>query len=201
MSIDIYAKNMLYSLLSDFRNYRKKRGMIVDDFLRSDFVGDVVIIILVIVAIRFIVKMIKKSDDKREEAARHPKTDAQKVLVRDVIAAIERDVFNFDGATVCSSVSSGNGYVHYCSIGAGGDYFSEYEYNFNEHGYFVSNEMAYILACQIADHFGGRCYGSYSSGHQDCRYYVAGPQRLASEREQKRQEELERQRIENLKHL
>ncbi len=174
----------------------------MDAFLRSDFVGDVVIIILVIVAIRFIVKMIKKSDDKRAEAARHPKTDAQKELVRDVIAAIERDVFNFDGATVCSSVNSGNGYVHYCSIGAGGDYFSGYEYNFNEHGYFVSNELAYILACQIADHFGGRCDGSYSpGGYQYCQYHVDGPRKLALERERKQRNELERQRIENLKHL
>lgn len=72
----------------------------MDDFLRSDFVGDVVIIILVIVAIRFIVKMIKKSDDKRAEAARHPRTDAQKELVREVIAAIERDAPDFYEAEI-----------------------------------------------------------------------------------------------------
>lgn len=160
----------------------------MDDFLRSDFVGDVVIIILVIVAIRFIVKMIKKSDDKRAEAARHPKTDAQKELVREVIAAIERDAPDFYEAEIDIS-RIGTGSIQYNSRTA------TYRYSFDEHGYSVSKEMAYILACQIADHFGGRYELNYGC------YCIAGPSKLALEREQKRQEELERQRIENLKHL
>lgn len=166
-----------------------------------DYVSVILFYAAVILIVIFIVKTVRKRKENKEESKRHPKTDSQKELVREVIAAIERDVPNFYGATIYSSNHSNSGLVRYCSMGAGNSANSEYDYNFNAHGYFVSNEMAYILACQIADHFGGRCYGSYSSGHQDCQYYVAGPRRLALEREQKRQEELDRQRIENLKHL
>lgn len=160
----------------------------------DDFLGDVLAIIFVIFAIRFIVKMIKKSDDKRAEAARHPRTDAQKELVREVIAAIERDGSGFDKAHVDISNSSGSGSVTYSSKTASGQYTSG-QYNYDEHGYFVSKEMAYILACQIADHFGGE----YSSDYNG--YYIKGPRQLAIERKWKQERELERQRIENLKHL
>lgn len=172
----------------------------------DDFLGDVLAIIFVIFAIRFIVKMIKKSDDKRAEAARHPRTDAQKELVREVIAAIERDAPDFYEAHVFPSNSGGNysgfvfyspnqycipGWEHLGSIGHEG-----YYYYFSDHGYFVSKGMAYTLACQIADHFGGACYEGGTTS-----FYVAGSRRIASDLEQKRQEELERQRIKNLKHL
>ena len=166
------------------------------DFLRSDFVGDVVIIILVIVAIRFIVKMIKKSDDKRAEAARHPRTDAQKELVREVIAAIERDAPNFGGAFIYPSLDKKP--ALYATVGVVKYWSSDlksFQYDFDSHGYFVGLDMAYILACQIADHFGGRYELNYGC------YCIAGPSKLALEREQKQKEELERQRIENLKHL
>ena len=51
-----------------------------------------------------------------------------------------------------------------------------------------------MLAAQIAEHFGGEI-PKYSS------YTVHGPKRLAEEREYERRQELERQRIENLRHL
>ena len=121
-------------------------------------------------------------------------SDSQKELVREVIAAIERDGSGFDKAHVDISNSSGSGSVTYSSETASGHYTSG-QYNYDEHGYFVSKEMAYILACQIADHFGGRYELNYGC------YCIAGPSKLALEREQKQKEELERQRIENLKHL
>ena len=174
----------------------------MDAFLRSDFVGDVVIIILVIVAIRFIVKMIKKSDDKRAEAARHPRTDAQKELVREVIAAIERDAPNFDGAFIYPSLDKKP--ALYATVGVVKYWSSDlksFQYDFDSHGYFVGLDMAYILACQIADHFGGECRSIKDTCSREEFYSVVGPSALASEREQKQREELERQRIENLKHL
>lgn len=158
---------------------------------------DYVLIILFYAAVViFIVRIVRKIKDKKKR----PKNDAQKELVRDVIAAIERDAPNFYEAEVFPSYSSSSG-VSYTSMYRTIPGCLQYRFSFDEHGYYVSKEMAYILACQIADHFGGRCYGSYSSGHQDCQYYVAGPRRLALEREQKQREELERQRIKNLKHL
>ena len=161
-----------------------------------DYVSVILFYVAVILIVIFIVKTVRKRKENKEESKRHPKTDSQKELVREVIAAIERDVPNFYGATVYSSNHSNSGLVRYCSMGAGNSANSEYDYNFNAHGYFVSNEMAYILACQIADHFGGACYEGGTTS-----FYVAGSRRIASDLEQKRREELERQRIKNLKHL
>lgn len=171
---------------------------------------DYVLVILfyaaVILIVRFIVKMIvnmiKKSDDKRAEAARHPKTDAQKELVREVIAAIERDAPNFGGAFIYPSLDKKP--ALYATVGVVKYWSSDwkrFQYDFDSHGYFVGLDMAYILACQIADHFGGECRSEKDTCSRQEFYSVAGPSKLASEREQKRREELERQRIENLKHL
>lgn len=159
---------------------------------------DYVLIILfyaaVILIVIFIVKMVRKRKENKEEAKKHPKNDSQKELVREVIAAIGRNGPDFDKAHVDISNSSGSGSVTYSSKTASGHYTSG-QYNYDEHGYFVSKEMAYILACQIADHFGGE----YSSDYNG--YYIKGPRQLAIERKWKQERELERQRIENLKHL
>lgn len=152
-----------------------------------DYVSVILFYAAVIV---FIVIIVRKIKDKKKR----PKNDAQKELVRDVIAAIERDGSGFDKAHVDISNSSGSGSVTYSSETASGHYTSD-QYNYDEHGYFVSKEMAYILACQIADHFGSE----YSSDHNG--YYIKGPRQLAIERKWKQERELERQRIENLKHL
>lgn len=159
---------------------------------------DYVLIILFYAAVViFIVRIVRKIKDKKKR----PKNDAQKELVRDVIAAIERDAPNFYEAEVFPSYSSSSG-VSYTSMYRTIPGCLQYRYSFDEHGYYVSKEMAYILACQIADHFGGRCDGSYSPGeYQYCQYHVDGPRKLALERERKQRNELERQRIENLKHL
>ena len=111
----------------------------------DDFLGDVLAIIFVIFAIRFIVKMIKKSDDKRAEAARHPRTDAQKELVREVIAAIERDAPNFGGAFIYPSLDKKP--ALYATVGVVKYWSSDrksFQYDFDSHGYFVGLDMAYM---------------------------------------------------------
>lgn len=161
------------------------------------------VILIAIFIVKLIVKMIKKSDDKRAEAARHPKTDAQKELVREVIAAIERDASDFDRASIYPS--SDKKPALFAKVGVVECWSGErtFRYDFDSHGYFVSKEMAYILACQIADHFGGECRGIQKGEYSGDESYfsVYGPRRLAFEREWKQERELERQRIKNLKHL
>ena len=153
-----------------------------------DYVSVILFYAAVILIVIFIVKTVRKRKENKEESKRHPKTDSQKELVREVIAAIERDAPNFYEAEIDIS-RIGTGSIKYNSRTA------TYRYSFDEHGYSVSKEMSYILACQIADHFGGRYELNYGC------YCIAGPSKLALEREQKQKEELERQRIENLKHL
>ena len=159
-----------------------------------DYVSVILFYAAVILIVIFLVKTVRKRKENKEEAKKHPKNDSQKELVREVIAAIERDGSGFDKAHVDISNSSGSGSVTYSSETASGHYTSG-QYNYDEHGYFVSKEMAYILACQIADHFGGE----YSSDYNG--YYIKGPRQLAIERKWEQERELERQRIENLKHL
>lgn len=153
------------------------------------FLSGALLILFYAAVVIFIVKMVMKRKENKEEAKKHPKNDSQKELVREVIAAIERDAPDFYEAKIDISRSCGSGSVTYSSETTSG------HYNYDEHGYFVSKEMAYILACQIADHFGGE----YSSDYNG--YYIKGPRQLAIERKWEQERELERQRIENLKHL
>ena len=153
---------------------------------------DYVLIILFYAAVViFIVRIVRKIKDKKKR----PKNDAQKELVRDVIAAIERDAPNFYEAEVFPSYSSSSG-VSYTSMYRTIPGCLQYRYSFDEHGYYVSKEIAYILACQIADRFGGECRSNLNNG-----YYIKGPRQLAIERKWEQERQLERQRIKNLKHL
>ena len=68
-----------------------------------DYVSVILFYAAVIV---FIVIIVRKIKDKKKR----PKNDAQKELVRDVIAAIERDGSGFDKAHVDISNSSGSGF-------------------------------------------------------------------------------------------
>lgn len=166
------------------------------------FLSAALVILFYAAVVIFIVRIVRKIKDKKKR----PKNDAQKELVRDVIAAIERDAPNFYEAHVFPSNSGGiySGFVfyspnRYCTPGC--EHLEHighegYYYYFSDHGYFVSKGMAYTLACQIADHFGGVCYEGGTTS-----FYVAGSRRIASDLEQKQREELERQRIKNLKHL
>lgn len=127
---------------------------------------------------------------KREEASRRPKNAAQRELVDDVIATIERTAPDFDGATfipssiVKSSDGSYGGYVSFSSLR--GD---QFQYDFGAHGYVVKQGTAMTLASEIAKHFGGEYRPIREHGGGIVGYGAISPRQLAKEREQKRRED------------
>lgn len=127
---------------------------------------------------------------KREEASRRPKNAAQRKLVDDVIATIERTAPDFDGADVYPSgvVKSSDGSYGGCVIfeSLRGD---KFEYDFGAHGYVVSEGTAMTLASEIAKHFGGEYRPIREHGSGIVGYGAISPRQLAEEREQKRRED------------
>lgn len=127
---------------------------------------------------------------KREEASRRPKNAAQRKLVDDVIATIERTAPDFDGADVYpssivkSSDGSYGGYVSFSSLR--GD---QFQYDFGAHGYVVKEGTAMTLASEIAKHFGGEYRPIREHGGGIVGYGAISPRQLAKEREQKRRED------------
>lgn len=127
---------------------------------------------------------------KREEASRRPKNAAQRELVDDVIATIERTAPDFDGADVYpssivkSSDGSYGGYVSFSSLR--GD---QFQYDFGVHGYVVKQGTAMTLASEIAKHFGGEYRPIREHGGGIVGYGAISPRQLAKEREQKRRED------------
>ena len=127
---------------------------------------------------------------KREEASRRPKNAAQRELVDDVIATIERTTPDFDGADVYpssivkSSDGSYGGYVSFSSLR--GD---QFQYDFGAHGYVVKQGTAMTLASEIAKHFGGEYRPIREHGGGIVGYGAISPRQLAKEREQKRRED------------
>ena len=127
---------------------------------------------------------------KREEASRRPKNAAQRELVDDVIATIERTAPDFDGADVYpssivkSSDGSYGGYVSFSSLR--GD---QFQYDFGAHGYVVKQGTAMTLASEIAKHFGGEYRPIREHGGGIVGYGARSPRQLAKEREQKRRED------------
>lgn len=131
---------------------------------------------------------------KREEASRRPKNAAQRKLVDDVIATIERTAPDFDGAAVYPSgvVKSSDGSYGGCVIfeSLRGD---KFEYDFGAHGYVVSEKMAMTLASEIAKRFGGeyRPITRYigEGDYITIGYAVISPRQLAEEREKQRRKD------------
>ena len=127
---------------------------------------------------------------KREEASRRPKNAAQRELLDDVIATIERTAPDFDGADVYpssivkSSDGSYGGYVSFSSLR--GD---QFQYDFGAHGYVVKQGTAMTLASEIAKHFGGEYRPIREHGGGIVGYGAISPRQLAKEREQKRRED------------
>lgn len=147
-------------------------------------------IIWAIVAVRRNRKKPKPPEKPIKPTPPTPKNDAQKAFVAEVIAAIEREDANFYKIEVFDSSDAPKGVRLFA------DYHTHRDiYDYDAHGYYISKEASWMLAAQIAEHFGGES-PSYSSP-----YIVYGPKYLAEERENKRRQELERQRIENLRHL
>ena len=134
--------------------------------------------------------VIKSVRAKRDEESKHPKNAAQRELVDDVIATIERTAPDFDGADVYpssivkSSDGSYGGYVSFSSLR--GD---QFQYDFGAHGYVVKQGTAMTLASEIAKHFGGEYRPIREHGGGIVGYGAISPRQLAKEREQKRRED------------
>lgn len=177
---------MIYYEQSISRDSERKGGYFVNEYIQA-LPG-----ILFWVVLFVVLRVTRKS---RAEA---PKNAAQRKLVNDVIAIIERTAPDFDGAGVYpssivkSSDGSYGGYVSFSSLR--GD---QFQYDFGAHGYVVSEGTAMTLASEIAKHFGGE-YRPIKSfvydGHEIVGYAAISPRQLAEEREQKRHED-------SLKHL
>ena len=70
----------------------------------------------------------------------------------------------------------------------------QFEYDFDSHGYVVSEGMAFVLAAAIAKRFGSEYRMIHDRGDFNGDYRVISPRQLAEEREEKR-------RRDSLKHL
>lgn len=131
----------------------------------------------------------------RKSRAEAPKNAAQRKLVNDVIAIIERTAPDFDGAAVYPSGSkersasgSYGGHIAFQSLCGG-----RFEYNFESHGYSVSREMALTLAAAIAKRFGSEYRPItryiYDGDYITIGYAVISPRQLAEEREKQRRKD------------
>ncbi len=159
-----------------FAIIKRNGGIIVDDFL------SVLPAIIFWTAVVFIVKRVRR---EKAEACKRPQNDAQRGLVDDVIAAIARSAPDFDGANVywAKKTSGSTGGIDFRSL-SGYKYF----YDFASRGYCVSQGMAYVLANEIAKHFGGECreYRDYQLECPVVKYYeVISPRQVAAEQQKK----------------
>lgn len=174
---------MIYCEQSISRDYERKGGCFVNEYIQA-LPG-----ILFWVVLFVVLRVTRKS---RAEA---PKNAAQRKLVNDVIAIIERTAPDFDGAAVYPSGSeersasgSYGGHIAFQSLCGG-----RFEYNFESHGYVVSEKMAMTLASEIAKRFGGeyRPITRYigEGDYITIGYAVISPRQLAEEREKQRRKD------------
>lgn len=117
----------------------------------------------------------------RKSRAEAPKNAAQRKLVNDVIAIIERTAPDFDGGGVIPSNGSDGGGVSFCSLRG-----ETFEYGFESHGYIVSEGMALALAAAIAKRFGSEYRPIRDCDHFICGYRIMSPRELAEEQEKQR---------------
>lgn len=177
---------MIYYEQSISRDSERKGGCFVNEYIQA-LPGILFWVVLFVV--------IKSVRAKRDEESKHPKNAAQRELVDDVIATIERTAPDFDGAAVYHSSSkersasgSYGGHIAFRSLCGG-----RFEYNFESHGYVVSEKMAMTLASEIAKRFGGE-YRPITRYIGDGDYITIGyaaisPRQLAEEREKQRRKD------------
>lgn len=143
--------------------------------------------IIIIIVIIMVVKSIQKS---KEDASKRPQNDAERGLVEDVIATIQRMAPDFDGARVGTSTVDYTGRVLYSGCitfkSLSGQNF---EYDYVAHGYTVSYHMARVLAFEIVKRFGGECRDIRNYDHDLVGCEVVSQRQLAVEQEKKRQED------------
>lgn len=103
--------------------------------------------------------VIKSSRTKREEESKHPKNTAQRELVDDVIATIERVAPDLKYASVSYAYSDITGGVYFESRSG-----YSFSYDYVSHGYKnVSRDAARFVAGEIAKRFGGGIGGDRDS--------------------------------------
>lgn len=163
---------MIYYEQSISRDYERKGGCFVNEYIQA-LPG-----ILFWVGLFVVLRVTRKS---RAEA---PKNAAQRKLVNDVIAIIERTAPDFDGGGVIPSNDSGGGGVSFCSLRG-----ETFEYGFESHGYIVSEGMALALAAAIAKRFGSEYRPIRDRDHFICGYRIMSPRELAEEREKQRRKD------------
>lgn len=184
---------MIYCEQPISRDYERKGGCFVNEYIQA--LPGILFWVGLFVVLRVTRKKREEARKKREEASRRPKNAAQRELVDDVIATIERTAPDFDGAAVYHSSSkkrsasgSYGGHIAFRSLCGG-----RFEYNFESHGYVVSEKMAMTLASEIAKRFGGeyRPITRYigEGDYITIGYAVISPRQLAEEREKQRRKD------------
>lgn len=163
---------MIYYEQSISRDSERKGGCFVNEYIQA-LPGILFWVVLFVV--------IKSVRAKRDEESKHPKNAAQRELVDDVIATIERTAPDFDGGGVIPSNDSGGGGVSFCSLRG-----ETFEYGFESHGYIVSEGMALALAAAIAKRFGSEYRPIRDRDHFICGYRIMSPRELAEEQEKQR---------------
>lgn len=137
-----------------------------------------------------VILVVKSRRKSKEEASKRPKNAAERELVEDVIATIQRVAPDFDGARVGTSYVDhtgrimNNGSITFKSLSG-----QSFEYDYVAHGYTVSYHMARVLAFEIVKRFGGECRDIRNYDHDLVGCEVVSQRQLAAEQEKKRQED------------
>lgn len=137
---------MIYYDQSISRDSERKGGCFVNEYIQA-LPGILFWVVLFVV--------IKSVRAKRDEESKHPKNAAQRELVDDVIATIERVAPDLKYANVSYAYYDKTGGIYFQS-------WSGYSYNYAyaSHGYKnVSRDAAKFVADEIAKRFGGRFGG------------------------------------------
>lgn len=137
---------MIYYEQSISRDSERKGGCFVNEYIQA-LPGILFWVVLFVV--------IKSVRAKRDEESKHPKNAAQRELVDDVIATIERVAPDLKYANVSYAYYDKTGGIYFQS-------WSGYSYNYAyaSHGYKnVSRDAAKFVADEIAKRFGGRFGG------------------------------------------
>lgn len=133
---------MIYYELSISRDSERKGGCFVNEYIQA-LPGILFWVVLFVV--------IKSVRAKRDEESKHPKNAAQRELVDDVIATIERVAPDLKYANVSYAYYNKTGGIYFQSWSGYG-----FSYDYAAHGYKnVSCNAAMFVAGEIAKHFGG----------------------------------------------
>ena len=133
---------MIYCEQPISRDSERKGGCFVNEYIQA-LPGILFWVVLFVV--------LRVTRKKREEASRSPKNAAQRKLVDDVIATIERIAPDLKYASVSYACGEITGGVYFQSRSG-----YSFSYDYVSHGYKnISRAAAWIVADEIAKRFGG----------------------------------------------